>query len=245
MSQVDLKAADVDNDGDIDLVCGNLGLNNKYAASEAKPLTLFTEDFDKNGTFDIVLGKFYNKQLVPIRGRECSSEQMPFIKDKFPTYKDFASADLAEILGRDQLSEALQLQATHFESTVFMNEGNGQYQSQPLPRLAQISPINGIIAKDINGDRFLDLIIAGNNYDTEVETPRYDAGTGLVLLGDGTGQFHPINSSESGWFIQENVRDIVIINGLSNNYLFGVAINNEAIQFFQSLPVSGNNSPVE
>ena len=137
-------------------------------------------------------------------------------------------------MGQEQLDKALHLQATQFQSMVFINLGNGQYQPQALPRLAQVSPINSIIVKDINGDQFLDLIVTGNNYDTEVETPRYDAGTGLVLLGDGTGQFHPMNAKESGWFVQEHVKDIALIKGPSNNYFIGVAINNEQMQFFKT-----------
>ena len=220
--------------GDIDLIAGNLGLNNKYTASPKKPLNIFTKDFDQNGTNDIVLGKTYKQAIVPVRGRECSSEQMPFIKEKFPTYKAFASANLMEILGQEQLDQALHLQATHFESTVFINQGNGVYKPSPLPLLAQVSPINSIVVKDVNNDGFLDAIIAGNNYDTEVETPRYDAGIGLVLLGDGSGKFTPISPLESGFLVQENVRDIALIKAqTSANYFIGVAVNNEKMKFYK------------
>ena len=127
----------------------------------------------------------------------------------------------------------MHLRATHFESTVFINQGKGKYKPYPLPSLAQVSPINSIVVKDINDDHNLDLIIAGNNYNTEVETPRYDAGTGLLLLGDGSGQFNPITSLESGFFVQENVRDMALIKGQTNNYLIGVAVNNEKMKFYK------------
>ncbi len=228
-----ITTADVDNDGDLDLICGNLGTNSKFSASKKKPFNVFSDDFDKNGSCDIVLSKEYNGKLVPARGRQCSSEQMPFIKDKFPTYKEFASADIEDILGKDKLNKSLHLQVTDFESKVLINNGDGTYTAQALPAIAQMAPINGIIVKDVNKDGNLDLITAGNMYNTEVETPRYDAGTGLVMLGDGKGKFDALKAGDSGFFTQENVKDINWIKQKDGKAILAVAVNNGPMQFFE------------
>ena len=226
-----IEAADIDNDGDLDLICGNLGKNSKFKASYKKPFNVFSTDFDQNGTCDIVLSKEYNGKLVPTRGRQCSSEQMPFIKEKFPTYKEFATAGLEDILGKEKINEALHLQVTDFESKILINNGNGTYTAKALPRLAQVSPLNGIIVKDINKDGNLDLITAGNMYNTEVETPRYDAGTGLIMLGNGKGDFDVIPSGKSGFFADKDVKDIALIKSKGRELIL-VANNSDTLQVF-------------
>ncbi len=228
-----IAAADIDNDGDTDLIAGNLGLNCKFSASEEKPFNVFAGDFDKNGISDIVLSKEYNGKMVPSRGRQCSSEQMPYIKDKFPTFKDFASADLETILGEKNLEEALHLQTTTFASIVLVHE-KGKFTARNLPNLAQISPIQQIIAEDFNGDGNTDLLIAGNMYEAEVETPRYDAGNGLLISGDGKGGFKPMAVAESGFFTPKNVKDLAILRTVNGQKLILAANNNDALQAFRT-----------
>ena len=169
---------------------------------------------------------------MPTRGKQCSTEQMPFIKDKFPTYNGFANASVQDILG-DKLNSALHLKVTDFHSMVFINEG-GKMLAKYLPNEAQVAPINGIITTDINKDGNLDLIIAGNNFDTEVETARYDAGTGLVLLGDGKGEFEALSCLESGIFANKNVKDIKQLKNSDGENLIIVANNHGPLQIFES-----------
>ncbi len=228
-----VTAADLDGDGKPDLVLGNVGLNTKFFASEEKPFNVFADDFDGNGTCDIVLSKEYKGKLVPSRGRQCSSEQMPFIKSKFPTYKEFATAELKDILGKDKLSRSLHLQATTFASTVLINRGGG-FERRQLPNLAQISPVNRIIVEDLDGDGHADLIIAGNMHDTEVETPRYDAGNGLVLLGNGHGDFRPVPGYKTGLFAAGNVKDMALLRKVAGGgALLVVAVNNGPVKVFR------------
>lgn len=226
--------ADIDGDGDQDFVVGNLGMNGKFHAGKDHPFNVFASDFDKNGTCDVVLTKEYKGRLVPTRGRQCSSEQMPFIKEKFPTYKDFANAGIEDILGKQNIDEALHLQVTTFQTGILINNGKGKLEFHPLPNEAQIAPVNGIICQDLDEDGYEDIIIAGNNFDAEVETPRYDAGTGLVLKGDGKGNFHPVLARESGFFTPWNVKNIKSIK-LSNgsDHLILVAVNNGTLKAFR------------
>ena len=184
-----IKEADIDGDGDMDYICGNLGTNNKFHPKPKKPFRVFAEDFDENGTCDVVLSKEYKGKSVPTRGRQCSSQQMPFIAEKFPTFKEFANADLADILGEEKLEKSLNLEVTSFESILLINDGQGHFESKPLPVQAQFAPIQGILFDDFDKDGIPDILIAGNMYNAEIETPRYDAGTGLVLKGNGKGDF--------------------------------------------------------
>ncbi|MCB0793216.1 MAG: CRTAC1 family protein [Flavobacteriales bacterium] len=196
----DLELADLDKDGDLDLVAGNIGLNNKFHPSPKKPLEIYMDDLDGSGTNDIVLAKHGpGDQCVPVRGKECSSEQMPFINDRFPTYKSFAEASLEGLYGKEQLEKALHYSATHFANMVLRNDGD-RFTSMELPNQAQIAPIRGCVAHDVNGDGHVDIVAVGNRWGSEVETTRYDAGNGIVLLGDGQLRFTPMTVQQSGLF---------------------------------------------
>lgn len=205
-----LTVDDIDNDGDLDIIAGNLGLNNKFHPTVKKPLHIYLNDFDNNGTNDIVLAKYSQNDCVPVRGRECSSDQMPFLIEKFPTFSQFAEADLPSIYGQDKLNAATHLQATEFASTLLVNDG-GKFTYQQLPRMAQLSPINGSVIMDVNHDGNKDIVTCGNMYGAEVETTRYDAGMGTVLLGDGKMNFRPISVIESGFFAPYNAKALLMI----------------------------------
>ena len=230
-----LKATDIDHDGDMDIVAGNIGLNNKFHPSAKKPFHVFCNDFDRNGTFDIVLATMATPDaLWPVRGRGCSSSQMPFIKEKFTTYKSFATAYLSDIYSQEDLDSALHLQAFDFHSSVWINDGQGHFTRNNLPVLAQIAPIMGIIISDLNGDGNKDLIVAGNMWGAEVETTRYDAGTGLVLLGDGSGNFTTLSPWQSGFYLGGNVHDLLSISDKNQaDQIIISAVNNAAIQIFK------------
>ena len=205
-----INAADFNKDGHMDYFIGNLGLNNKFGANDEKPFHVFCDDFDDSGNLDIVLSKEKKGKFLPVRGRECSSQQMPFIKEKFPTFKSFAEADLSAIYGQDKLTGALHYTVNNFESVVLINDGTGQFKSMSLPVEAQYGPTLCSEIIDINNDGHLDIIGAGNIYNSEVETLRYDASKGYILLGDGTGEFK--YHTNSGFKVDGNVKDMSIIN---------------------------------
>ncbi|MEM9025173.1 MAG: VCBS repeat-containing protein, partial [Bacteroidota bacterium] len=154
-----LAAADVDGDGDQDYIAGNLGLNYKYQASAEEPFDIYCHDFDGNGSLDIVLGFRDEGELFPLRGRECSSDQMPFIKEKFPDYESFGKATLIDVYEDQQLSDALHYQARTFESAVLRNDGNGQFALEALPKVAQRSAVNGIVPLDLDEDQAAELLL--------------------------------------------------------------------------------------
>ncbi|MEZ4884311.1 MAG: VCBS repeat-containing protein [Chitinophagales bacterium] len=201
-----LQSADFDKDGDMDFIAGNLGLNYKYKASEESPFEIYAGDFDENGNLDIALGYYNEGNLFPLRGRECSSQQIPDIKKKFPTYDSFAKATLKEVYGEAAFENAIHYAAKTFASTYFENKGDGTFRLHALPNLAQISAINVVEVADLNEDGFDDVIVAGNLYQSEVETPRNDASYGLVLLNDTKGFFKVLPPFESGLYLKGDVK---------------------------------------
>lgn len=228
-----LHISDLNGDGREDIIAGNLGINSKFQASEKKPVHIYYADFDGNGSGDIVLGKLEGGTCYPVRGRECSSQQMPFILDKFPTYQQFAEASLEQIYGPEKLAASLHLQAEEMRSGIFWNEGPGKFRFAPLPFMAQLAPVNGIVVQDVNGDQHLDLVLAGNNWDTEVETVAYDAGIGTVLLGDGQGGFRHLPNLQSGFWALGNVKDLLAIpDARGNRTYFLIARNNFRMGFY-------------
>ncbi|MDN5200320.1 VCBS repeat-containing protein [Fulvivirgaceae bacterium BMA10] len=228
-----IEAADYDNDGDIDLIAGNLGLNCKYQASKDEPFQVYAKDFDQTGTLDIVLGFHQEGKSFPLRGRECSSNQMPFIKEKFPSYHAFASAGLEEVYGKNNIETALHFEAKNFATSYLENNGNGSFTIKPLSDWAQMTAIRDIISSDINGDGNLDIVLLGNMYGFEVETPRQDAGYGLFMEGDGKGNFDEVMPYESGLFVKGEVVNSDIITLINNKKAVLIARNNDSLQLIR------------
>lgn len=205
-----IEKGDFNKDGKPDYIVGNLGENNKFHPTKQFPLEIYSADFDKNGTNDIVLGEYQDNICYPVRGRQCSSEQMPFIKQKYKSYADYSTASLGGIYGEEALRKALHFSATNFSSMVFMSGENG-YQVNPLPPYCQMGPINKTIVGDFNKDGNPDALLVGNNYGVEVETMRYDGGRGCLLLGDGKGGFEQLAPTESGFFENQDCKDMTLL----------------------------------
>ena len=224
----DIEKGDFDNDGDLDLIVGNLGLNYKYQASTEKPFRVYLNDFDKNTTYDIVLSYKSDDTEYPIRGRQCSSEQMPAIKEKFKNYNSFASASLEEIYSDQMLEESLKYEITSFAS-VYLQNNNGKFIAKPLPYQAQFSNINALVVEDIDRDGYLDVVLGGNLYNAEVETPRNDASYGLWLKGDGANGFRALAPRETGLVVRGDIRNMKPIKVGGQTHLL-VAKNNQDLQ---------------
>lgn len=226
-----VTASDLDQDGDLDYVCGNLGLNYKYRASPKEPFEVYANDFDENNSLDIVLSYHKKGVQLPVRGRECSAQQVPAIAARFTTFDAFAEADLNDLYGEQMLTNSLHLQAKTFESCWLENLGAAGFKRHPLPSHAQLSSINSIQVIDYNGDTFQDLLLFGNLYAAEVETPRNDAGVGLVLVGNSDGQFTPIPAQESGLLLPGDAKVTAPIRwGQDKKLAFLVGLNNDALQ---------------
>ncbi len=226
-----LAAADMDGDGDNDILAGNLGLNYKYQASPEKTFDLYYGDFDKNQQGDIVLTYQSEQGRVPVRGRQCSSQQMPYIKEKFEDYDAFAKANIDDILP-EGAADALVLKASTFATSFIENKGNEPWELSALPTPTQLSSTHRILLMDVDEDGDQDALLAGNLYESEVETPRNDAGNGVVLLNDGKGNFKSLSIEQSGFFTPGNVKSGNLIN-IENQEFIIIGNNNGAYQLFE------------
>ena len=202
-----LLVDDIDNDGDADIIAGNLGLNTKFKASNEKPFHVYAKDFDYNGTSDVVLAKEYNGKQVPIRGKTCTAQQNPHLAQKIKTYNEFAKSNIESIYGKG-IQSALHYEVSEFRSGIFYNK-NRNFEFQPFPKEVQQSLINTIVYEDLDQDGKKDFLLAGNNYHFEVETTRADAGIGNFLKGNGNGTFKYISNSKHGFFSDKDVRKLV------------------------------------
>lgn len=227
-----IDQGDFDNDGDQDIILGNIGENYKYKASKKEPLELFYTDFDSNGSKDIVI-TYYNYGIkYPLRGFSCSSDQIPSLTKRIGSYSKFASQSFDEIYGSNAIRKALQLEANTFKSQILIDGGNGFYHKKELPVETQFSSINDIIADDIDKDGYMDLLMVGNFYSSEVETPRNDAGVGLFLKGKGDGEFEFQSATKSGFFAPMDAKKIKMIQSKEGKVIL-VGNNNSMLQFIK------------
>ncbi len=230
-------ADDLDGDGDQDLIVGNIGENYKFKASKERPFQVFAKDFDNNGTNDVFLARYYRDTLlVPIRGKECTSQQMPVIAEKFPTYLSFATSNLPTILGKD-IETAVHYEAKVFSSVILVND-NGRFNVNRMPTEAQLSAVTGIIVNDFDGDGKKDILLAGNKFDVEVETTPADASPGVFMKGLGDMKFNCLKSFESGFFVPYNVKDMGMIK-VRDRLIILVTTNNDKLRIFTTAPPRG------
>ena len=226
-----IAEGDVNRDGRMDYVVGNLGENYQYKAIPGAPFKLFSKDFNNDGSLDIVLGYYENDTLYPVHNRENSLKQIPDIRYKLKDYHSFGLATLEEIYGTGNLEESVSLEAKTFSNGILINTEAG-FEFVKLPPIAQISAVFGIVYDDFDHDGLDDIIIAGNLYKTELETPRNDAGKGLFLKGDGKGGFQARRVYDSGLFIPGDVKKLKalrlgkgpsarkgVIAGINDNYV--------------------------
>ncbi|MGJ8724198.1 MAG: FG-GAP-like repeat-containing protein [Roseibacillus sp.] len=205
-----ISGGDIDHDGDLDYVVGNFGRNTKYHPTPAAPTRIYYGDFDDSGKGQIVEAAIKKGELLPIRGKSCSQNAMPFLEKKFPTYQSFAVKGLTDIYSEDKLATSLTFEANTLDSLLLINDGNGKFTIRSLPTLAQVAPTFGTTIADLNGDTHPDLVLAQNFYGPQRETGRFDGGLSLLLLGDGSGNFNPVWPNESGISVKGDATALVV-----------------------------------
>jgi len=225
-----LQLADLDKDGDLDLVTGNFGLNTRFTTSPEAPFGCYAKDFDNNGTLDPIVTLYEGKNSFPLVQKEIMVKQMPSLKKKYLYASVYAETSIEKMWG-DDLNDALHLEAYTLETCWWENQG-GKFVQHRLPFQVQSSAIQGIIAEDLNGDGNLDLLMAGNKYGMEVGTGRYDAGNGVFLAGDGKGNFSWVNNLQSGFWAMKDARGLAMLKGAGGKRTFLVSNNNSALQLF-------------
>jgi hypothetical protein len=237
---------DLNEDGYVDLVAGNLGENSKIQASPSEPASIYIADFDNNGLFEPILcyykpvnglsglGKSYPMPLRP-----DLVYQLPYLRQKFPRHADYAGKQVTEILTEAQLNKAEIKKACTFATTVFYGNADGTFRSQPLPTEAQFSPVYAIVAKDFDADGAKDLLLAGNFHGLNPQLGRYDASYGTLLKGNAPSDgFYPtgftsVPMRNSGLFLTGQVRDMVVLSYRNKQEVIIFAKNDERIQVYE------------
>src|SRR5690606_4422645 len=225
-----ISEIDFDNDGDMDYFVGNIGGNNKFHPTKEKPMHIYGNNFDADGNYDMILSKLYNGNLVPVRGKECSTSQNPFVSEKIKTYKEFANATLTDIYGTEIIENSYHKVATEFESVYLENKGNGAFTLKHLPNNAQLGPTMSFVFTDVNNDGHIDVVGSGAIHESEVETVRYDSNVGYILLGDSKGGLQPYK--DVSFYNDLNAKQMKIVNIKNEQYVF-IANNDRPLTIFK------------
>jgi hypothetical protein len=226
--------ADVDGDGDLDLIGGNLGLNSIFKASVKEPVEMYLNDFDNNGSLDQVICSYQDGMSYPVASLDELISQMPFLGRKFTSYSDFGGKSAKDIFGIIAIDQSTLKKAELLESCLFLNNGNGTFGIKKLPIIAQVSPVRDILVYDFDLDGKMDLVLVGNDYSVRPSMGRYDASYGWCLLGDTGYVFKPLMPVISGLKIKGDARKILPIDVSGKHYLVA-SVNDGNLQIFKLL----------
>ena len=225
-------ARDINNDGFVDFILGNHGLNSFFKASVKKPLSMYVNDFDLNGSVEQIICSFKGDKSYPVVMKNDLVMQIPSLKNKYEKYNDYKNQTIDNIFPPEVVERSVKLSAKIMESCVMINTGNNSFKLVPLPLEAQFSPVYAIYADDFDKDGIVDILTGGNLYRAKPETGIYDASYGLFLKGTNGKIWKPLSSVESGFFTKGEIRDLEIIKINKFPHLI-VARNNDSIQFYK------------
>lgn len=233
-----IASADFDQDGDMDYVAGNLGWNNNFQVTPSTPLKVFAKDFDGNGSIDPIMACYMRasmndpeKKLFPVHFWDEINSQSPLFRRKFRKYREYGKATMAQLLSPAELKDALVLEANNLSSSIIENIGNGKFKMKALETKIQVAPVNGIVVADFNDDSFPDIAMVGNDYGNEVFAGRYDAFTGIILLGDGKGNFALDPSAKNGFYVPGDAKGLVQLNHPKGRMLIATQ-NQDSLKVF-------------
>jgi hypothetical protein len=224
---------DFDQDGDMDYLIGNMGLNFQIKPTMKEPASIYARDFDENGSLDAVMCYYINGKNYPMYPRDDLQSQLPDMNIQYPNYRSYANQTISDVFPGKKLDNALLLQANNFASSYLENIGNNQFEFSPLPFPAQLSPIISMLSEDFDRDGHLDVLLAGNFYGSRIPFGRLDANKGLLLRGDGKGKFEEVPNARSGLFIHGEVRDIARVKGADGYDLVLFSRNNDSLSVYQ------------
>ncbi len=227
-----IAGSDFDQDGDIDYLVGNLGLNHKFHASTTEPLCIYANDYDKDGRIDPVMCYFRDGENYLAHTRDEIISQISAMRSRFKTYQVYAETPFEKSFLSEELEKAYVVKSHTFASTYLENKGNGSFEMNNLPLEVQMAPIEGIVIEDVDQDGYEDVLLTGNSFSTEVATGRYDALKGNVLKGKGDGTFTNLKFHESGFLNEWDGSGLSKLQSKNGHTYFLAANNNNALQIF-------------
>ena len=204
-----MKAEDLDNDGDLDFIMGNRGMNSSIKGNFYEPCTIYAKDFDNNGSYDAILGYYNQSKCYPLYSRDQLIDQLPSMRKKFVRYRDYSGKTMDDILTEQEKKNMDVYKTSFFESGVLMNEGNGVFRFIPFPEKAQFSTINDMIIDDVDNDGIKDVFVCGNSDDPAVMVGVYDATSALLLKGTGNGNFTAVPPADNGLTVKGESRKMI------------------------------------
>jgi hypothetical protein len=238
-----LASADFNGDGRPDFVAGNVGLNTQYHADPQHPALLFSGDFKGNGSNQLIEAYYEDDKLYPWRSRRDLGAALPAILKKYPKTDFYARATLGEILGNEALAKADRFAATELRSGIFLSQPDGIYRFEPLPRLAQISPLQGIVTGDFDGDGHADIYAVQNSYAPIPAVGRYDGGLSQLLRGDGHRHFTPLPVADSGLLVPGDAKALAVLDLDHDGWPdFLVSRNNGSTLAFRNAGIPGRRA---
>lgn len=223
---------DIDKDGDDDFVLGNWGLNSRFKASKEQPMRLYVNDFDKNETSESLITYYWpdgKSYLYPSKPELVA--QLPFLKKEMLQYSSYTGKSIADVFGTAAVKESQQYKTEELRSAVLWNEGKNGLQLKPLPEAAQVAPVYAIVAEDFDKDGHTDLLLGGNMYDLKPDVGRMDANSGIMLKGNGKGNFEALSHLQTGVRIKGQVRDAATLSLNNGKRAVLLARNNESLMY--------------
>lgn len=238
-----LASADFNGDGQPDYVAGNVGLNTQYRTSPEQPAVLFSGDFKDGGAPQLIEAYYEGGRLYPWRGKKDLGLAVSSLRKLFPKNNDYARATLGEIVGEARLASAKKYAATELRSGIFLSQPDGSFKFEPLPRLAQIAPFQGMIAMDCDGDGHADIYAVQNSFAPVPVIGHFDSGLSQLLRGDGHGHFAPVPPLESGLSVPGDAKALVTLDFNRDGWPdFFLTRNNNTTLAFQNHGVPGRHS---
>ncbi len=234
-----LALADVNADGRPDVIAGNLGLNARFRGSVDTPMRLIVKDFDNNGSYEQIFAKYEDGDYYPYALKHNLGKILPMINKKFTTFNEYKDKSVTAIFGADALEGAYVLEAKNLATTLYLNEGENNWQTVALPLQAQFAPMYGVLAHDFDRDGRIDLLFGGNFYAAKPEVGRYDASYGALLLNQGDGRFEFTPSAHSGLRLRGQVRDFQMVTLPNGRQVLLVAKNNDRLETHTMTGLSG------
>jgi enediyne biosynthesis protein E4 len=204
-----LTVTDLNSDGHPDLIAGNLGLNSQCHASDSEPAALYYKDFDGDGNLDPILCFYIQHHSYPFVSRDDLIDQISVMRSRFPDYKSFSDATIEQVFTPEELKGARVLRADHLGTTLFLSDGTGKLHEAALPGEAQYAPVFTITPLDYDRDGKQDLLLCGNSNQARLRFGKYDANYGVLLKGDGRGNFTYVDQLHSGFELKGDVRSVL------------------------------------
>ncbi|MCL6261169.1 VCBS repeat-containing protein [Aquiflexum sp. TKW24L] len=239
-----ITSADLNQDGKLEYVLGNLGLNSRWKVSPEKPLIMIAKDFDANKSIDPIMFQYLQDGFFAIPGRDMVVSQVPSWKNRFLVYSEYANTKLEDFFVSGAIEGVARLEADYFQSAVLERSTANKFLLKPLPVEAQFAPQYGLVVVENSAERNQSLLMTGNFYGNETVTGRYDASKGLQIESE-NGDFKSLTLRESGFVIDGQGRALAVLRDKDGNPIILTAQHGDSLKVFKNIKPQSYNHVVK